>query len=305
MSILYAFHERRNTGTSAEILALIMCGVPRWILKVVCPSTVPLNRLATKVKEGVREVEATAFVGYPEEDQMWVTGVRVTYRALAQFNKAYVQNEGHRDKVASAAGIKKAKADAKNKSKKPNEEEMEQNEEKQDNAKKKRRRTGDTKQSTAHEPGAQSSINKERQRANNERAVPVSPAKRAKTTTSERATTPSSVSSARGTNDTRGEPQPRTPSSRPSPTPPTDTERKTSEEAQGQKMVEDEGSEADGPQGTMDVKARNDEDWESSQKSNSSEEPAVRCATTRRGKDTPSHRQANESAFHRAGQRVS
>ena len=53
MSILYAFHERRDTGTIAEILALIMCGMPRWSLKVVCPSTVPLNTLASKVKEEV------------------------------------------------------------------------------------------------------------------------------------------------------------------------------------------------------------------------------------------------------------
>ena len=62
MSILYAFHERRDTGTIAEIFALIMSGMLRWRLKVVCPSTVPLKTLATKVKEEVKEVEATGFV---------------------------------------------------------------------------------------------------------------------------------------------------------------------------------------------------------------------------------------------------
>ena len=206
MSILYAFHERCNTGTMAGILALIMCGMPRWSLKVVCPSTVPLNTLATKVKEGFKEVEATSFVEYPEEDGMWVTGVPITYTALAQFNKAYVQNERHRDKVARAAEIKEANADAKNKSKKRSEQEMEQNEENQDNAKKKRRKGGDTKQRTPHEPGAQSSTNQERQHADHERAFPASPAETAKTTTSERATTPSSVSSARAIKDPRGEP---------------------------------------------------------------------------------------------------
>ena len=204
---------------------------------------------------------------------MWVTGVPITYTALAQFNKAYVPNERHREKVARAAEIKEAKADAKSKSKKRSEEEMEQNEEKQDNPKKKKRRSGDTKQSTAPEPGAQTSTNKERQRADHERAAPASPAETAKTTTSERATTPSSVSSARATNDPRGDPRPPTPSSKPSPTPLTDTERKTSEEAQGEKMVEDDCSEADAPQGTMDDEARNDGDGESSQNSESSEEP--------------------------------
>ena len=203
MSILYAFHERRDTGTITEILALIMCGMPRSSLKVVCPSTVPLNTLATKVKEGVKEVEATGFVRYPEEDRMWVTGVPLTYTALAQFNKAYVQNERHLDKVAKAAEIKEAKADTKSKCKKRSEEDMGHNEENQDNAKKKRWRSGDTKQSTAHEQGAQSSTNKERQRADHERAVPASPAETAKTTTSERTTTPSSVSWARATNDPR------------------------------------------------------------------------------------------------------
>ena len=274
-SILYAFHERHDTGLIAEILALMMCGMPRWSLKVVCPSTVPLNTLATKVKEEVKEVEATGFVGNPEEDRMWVTGVPLTYTALAQFNKAYVQNERHRDKVARTAEIKDAKADAKSKSKKRSEEEIKHNEENQDNAKKKKQRSGDKKQSTAHEPGAQSSTNKERQSADHERAVPASPAETAKTTTSERATTPSSVSSARATNDSRGDLRPPTPSSRPSATPLTDTERKTSEEAQGQKMLEDNGSEADGPQGTMDDESRNDGDGESSQKSESSDEP--RC----------------------------
>ena len=55
-----------------------MCGMPRWSLNVVCPSTVPLNTLATKVEEEVKEVEATCFVPYPEEDQMWITGVPLT-----------------------------------------------------------------------------------------------------------------------------------------------------------------------------------------------------------------------------------
>ena len=205
MSILYAFHEQRATGTIAEILALIMCGMPRWSLKVVCPITVPLNTLATKVKEEVKEVEATGFVRYPGEERMWVTPGPLTYKALAQFNKAYVQNERHRDRVARAAEIKNAKAHAKGKSKKRSEEEMEHNEENVDNAKKKRQRSGDTKQSTAHEPGAQSSTNKERQRADHEREVLASHAETAKTTTSECATTPSSVSSARATNDPRGD----------------------------------------------------------------------------------------------------
>ena len=129
MSVLYAFHERRDTGTIAETLALIMCGMPCWSLKVVCLSTVPLNTLATKVKEEVKEVEATGFVGYPEEDRIWVTGVPLTYTALARVNKAYVQNERHRDKVAKAAEIKDAKADAKSKSKKRSEEEMEHTQE--------------------------------------------------------------------------------------------------------------------------------------------------------------------------------
>ena len=177
MSILYAFHERRDTRTITEILALIMCGMPRSSLKVVRPSTLPLNTLATKVKEEVKEVEATGFVGYPEEDQMWVTGVPLTYTALAQFNKAYVQNGRHLDKVAEAAEIKEAKADAQSKSKKQSKEEMEHNEENQDNAKKKRWRSCDTKQATPHEPGAQSSTNKERKRQDHGRAVPASPAK--------------------------------------------------------------------------------------------------------------------------------
>ena len=275
MSILYAFHERRDRGTIAEILALIMCGMPRWSLKVVCPSTVPLKTLATKVKEKVKEVEATGFVGYPEEDRMWVTGVPITYTALPQFNKVYVQNQRHRDKVIRAAEITEPKADAKSKSKKRSKEEMEHNEENQDNTKKKRRRSGGTRRSTAHKQGAQSSTNKERQRADHERAVPASPVETAKTTTSEHATTPSSVSSARATNDPRGEPEPPTPSTRPSATPLTDTEKKASEEAQGQKMVEDDGSEGDTPQGTMDDEARNDGDEESSQKLESSEE--TRC----------------------------
>ena len=150
---------------------------------------------------------------------------------------------------------------------------MEQNEKKQDNRKKKRRRSDDTKQSTAHEPGAQTSTNKERQRADHERAAPASPAEKAKTTTSERATTPYSVSSARATNDSGGPSRPPMPSSRPSPTPLTDTERKTSEEAQGQKMVEDDGSDADAPQGTMHEEAHSDGNGESSQKLESSEEP--------------------------------
>ena len=74
---------------------------------------------------------------------MWVTGVPLTYTVLAHFNKAYVQNERHRDKVARAAKIKDAKADAKSESKKRSGKEMEQNEENQDNRKKKRRRSGD------------------------------------------------------------------------------------------------------------------------------------------------------------------
>ena len=207
--------------------------------------------------------------------RVWVTGVPITYTALPQFNKVYVQNQRLRDKVARAADITEAKADVKSKSKKRSEEEMEHNEENQDNAKKKRRRSGDTRRSTAHKPGAQSSTNKERQRADHETAVPASPAETAKTTTSEHATTPSSVSSARATNDPRGEPGPPTPSTRPSATPLTDTEKKASEEAQGQKMVEDDGSEGDTPQGTMDDEARNDGDEESSQKLESSEE--TRC----------------------------
>ena len=154
MSVLCAFRERRKAETIAEILALVMCGMPRWSLKVVCPSTVPLNTWASKVKEEIKEVEATGFVGYPEEDQMWVTGVPSAYTALAQFNKAYVQNKRHREKVARAAEIKEAKADVKSKSKKRSEEGKEQNEEKQDNRKKKRQSSGDTKQSTAPEPGA-------------------------------------------------------------------------------------------------------------------------------------------------------
>ena len=106
---------------------------------------------------------------------MSVTGPHVAYTALAQFNKAYIQNERHREKVATADELKEAKAEAKSKSLKQSKEEMEQNEENQDNPKKKRRRSGDAEQSTAPQPGAQTSTKKEEQHADLERAVPASP----------------------------------------------------------------------------------------------------------------------------------
>ena len=90
MRILYAFHQQRDTETIAEILAIIMCGMPGWSLKMIHSSKRPLNTLASKVKEGIRELEATGFDRCPEEDQMWVTGVPVTYTALEQFNTAYI-----------------------------------------------------------------------------------------------------------------------------------------------------------------------------------------------------------------------
>ena len=53
-------------------------------------------------------------------------------------------------------------------------------------------------------------------------------------------------------------------------------------------MFEDDGSEADAPQGTMDDEARNDRDGESSQKSESSEEP---CPTLRVNEKKPRYTQ--------------
>ena len=62
MSILYAFHERHDTETIAEILALFMCGMPRWSLKVVRPSTVPLNTLASKSNRRLRRLRQLALL---------------------------------------------------------------------------------------------------------------------------------------------------------------------------------------------------------------------------------------------------
>ena len=98
-----------NTETVAEILALIMCGMPRWSLNMVCPNTVPLNTLESQVKEEIKEVEAIGFVPYSKKDQIWATGVPVTYTALAQFNNVYVQNESHHEIVAKPAETKKSK----------------------------------------------------------------------------------------------------------------------------------------------------------------------------------------------------
>ena len=78
MGILYAFHQRRNIETIADILAVIMCGMPRGSLKVVCGSTVPLNTLAPKIEEEIKKVEGTGSLGYPEEDLMWPSAVPVT-----------------------------------------------------------------------------------------------------------------------------------------------------------------------------------------------------------------------------------
>ena len=172
----------KDLSKGAKTRVPVLADIQNFALRAHCVHGIP--------RQEVKQVEATGSVEYTEVDPTWVTGVPLTYTALAQFNRAYVQNEKHRDKVARAAEIKEAKADAKGKSKKRSKEEMEHNERNHNNTKKKRRRSGDTKQPTAHEPGAQYSTNKGRQCADRETAVPASPAGTAKTTTSERATTP-------------------------------------------------------------------------------------------------------------------